>query len=351
MAEDTPETGPVTDDASAVAHVASLLSEPEEGPPEETSEEKPQEDPPVEAEPSSKESEDAKPEEAADEGLPDTIAGLAQALEVDPGDLLGHLKMEVKVNGKVSQVTLTEAVRGYQRQADYDEKKAEFAEQRRQHDTEKQQITQHWQQQLQRLDETIQGLEAQESIGPEQMAQLMEDDPQEYLRVQARQQAQRERLEKAKRTRDDELQRTQQESYQRMATFRTEQQRLLKEKLPHVSDPVKLRIFEDKAAAYLRSKGFTDDEINGFFNGPFDHRQVLIIDDAWQLQAMKDGKKELPKKLQGLAKVQKPGASQPKSTVTDRLSASSQKLRQLKKKGTKSQQTDAAVEHVKKMLG
>lgn len=366
MPADTPETVPVSDDASAVARVASLLSEPS-GAPESSEPEKPREEEPTEdvshetseeeapEQASSEESEGAEPDEAESESLPDTITGLAEALEVEPSELLAHLKAEVKVNDKVSQVTLEEAVRGYQRQADYDEKMTRIAEQRREMETLQQHAAERWQQQSERLDTAIQSLEQGLEAGPsaEEMMRLMEDDPSEYLRVQARQQAQKERLEKAKAERDGVRQQQAEEHYARIGQYRTEQQRLLTQRIPDLSDTKKLQAFEKDMNTYLDGQGFSEQEVGSFVGGAFDHRHILIVRDAMRFRQLQQGKKEVGKKLQALPKVQKPGAAPPKAkSDTDKLVASKNRLRQLGKKGRagRAQQNAAAVDLIKRIL-
>jgi hypothetical protein len=356
MPEANPETGAVTDESSAVERVASLL-EPE-GP---TEQEQPEgeaegsETQEAEAGESPEQSSEEKPEtepESEGEELPDTLEGLAEALEMDPADLAGHLKVPVKVGGKVEHVTLADAIKGQQFEGDYRQKTTELAEQRRKMEADALQASERWQQKVQALQAAIQTVEAGLEAEPsdEALIQLMEDDPQEYLRVTARQKARQKRLEDAKKTYDEQLANAREEASEKLRDFRVEQQRILSEKMPEVSDPKKLQAFESGSQAYLKSLGFSGEEVSGFFGGPFDHRQVLIIRDAMKFRALQEGKKTLPKKLHGLAKVQKPGAAQGKKSDTDKMTASSNRLRQLKHKGTRDQQNKAAIERVKMML-
>lgn len=352
-----PEAGAVTDEASAVQHVAGLLSEPErptededptanpEGEPEEAEEQDPKA-----KDTSSEEAEESEPEGDQEE-LPDTLEGLAKALEMDPGDLAGHLKVPITVNGKVTQVTLADAMKGQQLESDYRQKTSELAEQRKQLDAQAQQVHSRWQQQAETLSTLIQAGESLIESGPsaEQLAQLMEDDPTEYLRVKAHADAQNEKLTKLKEEQTKLRNEQRAQAQQRSLAFRQEQQKQLAEKLPDFRDPAKARAFEDKMSSYLRLKGMTDDEIGNFVNGPFDHRQILILADAMDFGAMKQGKDKVSKKLKALPKVAKPGAAR-REKDSDKLTASRDRLRRLKSRGSKQQQTDAAVEMVKGML-
>lgn len=357
MAEANPETGAATDEQSAITRVAGLL-EPE-GPTEQKSSqsEANQEEPEAraeeesEAEASSEEKADTEPEDEGEE-LPDTLEGFAEALGVPADELAGHLKVPVKVDGKVQHVTLAEAMSGQQRDADYRQKTMELAEQRKQVEAQNQQALERWQQEFQRLSEAIQFLEDQSEadLSPERQAQLLEDDPQEYLRVMARHQAHRQRIEQAKTVRNETWQKQQAEQQQKIVEYRSEQQRLLTEKIPDISDPKKLGEFETGMDEYLRAHGFSSDEVRDFVGGPFDHRHVMIVRDAMRYRALQAGKKTLPKRLEKLAKVQKPGAASEKVTETDKIVAGRKRLRQLGKKGSRDAQNDAAVKFVKDLL-
>lgn len=350
-----PEAEAITDEESAVAHVASLL-EPDTGPPEQVADE-PEQVPPAVEEPAEPEKESSEPTdepepEGEDEELPDTLEAFAEALGVEPDAFAGHLKVPLKVNGKVEYVPLAEAMKGARLEADYSQKTMELADQRRQMEAEAQQRNERWQQESQRLNDVIASAEEMMTAGPsqEELNALLETDPQEYLRATARQQAIQIKLEQAKQERD-RFSTEQQQAFQTKATeFRADQQRLLGEKMPEVLDPDKLKAFESGASSYLRDFGFTDEEVKAFFGGPFDHRHVLMIRDGMKYRAMEKGKKELPKKLKGLPKVVKPGAAQKVKGEEERLVASKDRLKRLRTKGTRQQQNDAAVAFVKGLL-
>lgn len=353
MAEANPESGAdVTDEASAVTRIATLL-EPE-GPTEQDSDNKPeanQEEPEAEIEASSEEKADPEPDGEGEE-LPDTLEGFAEALGVPADELAGHLKVPVKVDGKVRHVTLAEAMAGQQRDADYRQKTTELAEQRRQIEAQNQQALERWQQEFQRLNAAIESLEAESEaeLSPERQSELLESDPQEYLRVMARQQARKVRLDQAKAENQEALQQYQAQQQQQLGSYRAEQQRLLSEKMPEISDAKKLAAFEQDMDSYLSGLGYSSEEIARFTGGAFDHRHVLIVRNAMKFEALQKGKAALPRKLSGLGKVQKPGAASEKPSDTDKLVAGRNRLQQLRTKGTRQQQNDAAVKYVKGLL-
>lgn len=62
----------------------------------------------------------------------ESLEELTEALELSQDDFLTNFKGKVKIDGEESEISLSEALNGYQRQADYQRKTAEVAEQRRQ---------------------------------------------------------------------------------------------------------------------------------------------------------------------------------------------------------------------------
>ena len=365
--EANPEAGAITDEQSAVSHIASLLESvegnPEQGDdpeanrePEEQPEERLQrqeaepEERAEEPETSSEEPKEAEPEDAQ-EALPDTLTGLAEALDVEPEQFLDYVKATVKTREGVKDVTLSEAIKGYQLESDYRQKTSEVAETRRQMDAERQQLSERWQQEVQRLDDAIASAESllDTGLSPEEEARLVEEDPQALLRLQLQQRAQQEKLAKAKDERDRLRKEAVEKQSHELAQYRHQQQLALTEKLPELRDPEKLSAFERQSADYLKNRGFSDDEIGAFFGGAFDHRHVLIIRDAAKFRAMANS--DVPKKLKGLPKVQKPGAAQERERgADDKLLASKDRLRRLRSKGTRTQQEEAAFDYVRRIL-
>ena len=69
---------------------------------------------------------DEEPEEVEQEPL--TPEAIAAALDMDPAEFMAEFKLSRKVDGKVEEVTLAEALAGNQREADYTRKTMELAE-------------------------------------------------------------------------------------------------------------------------------------------------------------------------------------------------------------------------------
>lgn len=373
----------ITDDASAIAHVTSLL-EPVAGPTTEPRTEQAAPDPAnqdvepvaeavdkaeavktkeVEAEAAAEADEDTSPGEEDTEPpddsveLPDTIDGLAKELGVDPAALAEHLKLTVTINGEQRQVNLVEAAKGQQLETDYRQKTADLAEQKRSveeqnrsNEEQVRQVTERWQNEFQRLEASIKAVEGILGTGPtqEELTQLLEDDPHEFMRVKARMEAHQGALNEAKAEQERHVQETVTAQQKQFAEHRTTQQRLLVEKMPDLTDQAKLKAFEADTQSYLKDLGYSPEEIGGFFSGAFEHKQVLIIRDALKWRAMDQGKGKV-KALKSLPKVTKPGASV-KKPDGDKLTASIDRLKRLRNTGSRKEQEAAAVARVMEAL-
>ncbi len=137
---------------------------------------------------------DAKSEDVADddlEDLPDTLNGLAEAMGMDAKELSAALKAMVKVNGEDREVTLSEALNGYQRLEDYRIKTAELAESRKADTTERDAIAAERKHYAERLGPFLQQAEQRLSQDDAKLTDMlnpdsMEYNPEGYIREKAR---------------------------------------------------------------------------------------------------------------------------------------------------------------------
>lgn len=104
-----------------------------------------------------------------------------------------------------------------------------------------------------------------------------------------------------------QLQTAQAEDFQKLAKERATSERLkLAAALPVFADPVKGRETATKLNDYLRSQGYTDDEINGIS----DHRTIKVIYKAWLADQTEAARKAAAaKQTQVAPKVVKPGTT------------------------------------------
>lgn len=295
--EATPETGAM----SVFDAVDSLVTEAPEATPEEVTEETPDVEP-VEsteeqaADADQAESEEAEPEESDEE---------PQHLTLDD---YGDLTIPVKINGEERRVSLSEAAKGYQLEADYTRKTTELAEQRKAVATE-----------TQTLRDTVQQLQAQnaqllaETIGEEPSLELAREDPYEYTQRKAEYDARKAAADKAN---GEAQQAMQVEAQQRAA----QEFLALQQKAPEFKEREYVeKLVLDASENY----GFTAEEIAGL---P-DHRQILVLRDALAFRASKKVNPKVEKALSKPAKVVKPGPARSKADISaEKRAAANKKL-------------------------
>ena len=172
------------------------------------------------------------------------------------------------------------------------------------------------------------------------------EDPAEYVRVKAQLEAQQSALIGQHQAQEAERARVNQEREASVAQFREQQQQILVDKIPELTDPDKLETFETGMATYLGDVGFTNDEISGFVGGAFDARQVMLIRDAMRYRGMQDQKKTITKKLKGLPRVQRPGVS-----TTGRRAQAGDDIAEAKNRIQRAGATDGdAVNYIRQLL-
>lgn len=328
-----------TDTESAAARFQDLLSnpgvEPETG--TEAAEAAPEEN--TDAEPEPAEAGEGEAEESVE--VPQTINELAEHYGVEVNDLASHLT--VKVDGE--EVPLADLRDGYLRKAEFTRRMQEVAETRKTAESQRDQLNGHLAQRLQQMDTLVEALSQQ--IGTQvDLNRLLDEDPAEYVRAKARQDAQVQTLQQAQYMRQqaaEEQTWTQRENTQK---FRRTQQAELVKALPELSDSNKAAEFEkDVGEALQQAYHFTQEEVSEFFSGAWDHRQILILRDAANYAKFREGEKKLTKKVKSLPKVQRPGsASDKRSRAAD---AEQDALSSMKRRGDDA----SAINWMKQKLG
>ncbi len=283
---------------------------------------------------------DDEPEEARIESLDD----LATALDTTLEDVLSTVKGRVVVNGEAQDVTLQEALRGYQRQLDYDRGRTELNQQLNDHS---QQVATHQQQaqeQLLQTGEFIQSLK-QVVLGqandPRIQALQVSTDPAERLQFLEHQQATQQKLGTLAELEQQAANNWQARQQEALAAQQEYQQRYLQEQngllLQAVPD-----WDQDKArqmSEYLTGMGFTPEEVGTIA----DHRMVMVALKAQAYDAQQKTTSAAQKKVSKLPKLGKPGKPQSKK------SANRGKVGRLAARARKTGHPDdaaAAIEHL-----
>jgi len=133
------------------------------------------------------------------------------------------------------------------------------------------------------------------------LERLAAEDPQRYLRWQAR----RDALSAAQAEHQGLLERERAEEDRRFQGYLRQQRQLLLEKVPEFADPGKARALQSESADYLREIGFTEQEIGAVV----DHRLALVVRDALaHRRSQTAAKTAAEKKVAGVPRLQRPGA-------------------------------------------
>ena len=228
------------------------------------------------------EAEDAEGEEAG-RGPPATIEDIAKDYQTTPAELLASTKVQVKVDGETRTVTIGEALKGYSRTEDYNQKSRALAAERTEFNTVANTAAGAWEERIQLADELANYLrkEMMPDLDNRDLERLLNEDPERYHRLQFQRENAKERLSKfdqAIRAAKSELSRERANQIQQ--TRRASQARLV-EALPKLKDRTIAAKFNQDVHDYLVERGYPSQEARDFMdNSPFDHRQLLIIEDA-----------------------------------------------------------------------
>ena len=229
----------------------------------------------------------------------------------------------VKVNGQELDVTLDELRNGYSRDADYRQKTEELSNQRKQFQSESEKQRLNYSQKLNQVNELMSM--AQKELNAEKnsvdLEQMYEDDPTEAMRVEHRLRKKQERLDLAKA-------KTQSEQKAQFDTFLQEQKELLEKKMPEFTDPAKVSTLKANMKSTLNNYGFNDQEVAQVY----DHRIVMLVNDAMKYRNLQNSKPNLAKKISKPGRVFSSGVKQGKSESN--LKLRKEKFSRLKKSGS-----------------
>jgi hypothetical protein len=230
---------------------------------------------------------------------------------------------KVKVAGQELDVTLDELKNGYSRDADYRRKTEELSYEKKQFMSESEKQRQDYSSKLNELNQLMSV--AQEQLNAEinsaDLDKLYDEDPTEAARVERRLKRKQDKLNQA-------VQKTQSEQQQQFESFLQDQQKKLTLKMPEFSDPAKSSQLKNNMRSYLTSYGFNDQEIAQVY----DHRIVMLVNDAMKYRNMQNSKPNLAKKITKPGKVFSSGVKKDKADLN--LTKRREKLGRLKKTGS-----------------
>jgi len=313
----TPGTELSTEEATNIIEARMDVTPPEEAPKGESTDEPAEEvveqsteettDDPEQQEESEEVTEEQEPE--TEELELSSLTDLADHFDIEP-DSMNQLKVKVKVNGEESEVTLSEAVAGYQRESDYSRKTAEVAEQRNEILAERQAIQSVREQHIQAIDQL--GTVLRQSIEGESIEHLRDTDPAEYAAAMEDRRQKIEAFNNLKAEREGLSQQAAQEQQQRLDAVKADEYQKLLGDFPEWSDPAAMEAGNKAIASYLVSEGFSNQEIGSVI----DHRTIRLADKARRYDELQKKAPIVKKKVIKTPKFQKPGRSTPKGEST-----------------------------------
>jgi hypothetical protein len=233
--------------------------------------------------------------------------------------------VKVMVNGEEVEISLDEAIKGYQRTSDYTRKTQQLAQERKATEAIKTEATQ----QRQAYEQAVnQALNLAQQFAPQEpnWDALYQSDPLEFVRQREAWRDRKDQL-TALQTEQQRLQQiSQQEQLQSVSQHVQNEAQRLMEHVPEWKDEGRAKLEKTAIVEYAKQLGFTPDELNKVY----DHRAVLALRKAMLYDKLMSKKGLVDNKVRQAPKMVKPGANNPKPTSS--LDDSMRKLRQSGKK-------------------
>jgi len=245
-----------------------------------------------------------------------------QAEDADQEQTSDDMLVTVKIDGKTEQITVKEAVDGYQRQADYQRKTQALAEEKRGFEAERQQVAVERQYYAERLDALQNQLDSLALQEPDWDA-LYEEDPIVYSKLrndwrdykdnQAALQAEQEQI----------AQIQQQEHHLAMKNIVDNGKAWLLEQVPEWREESKWEATKNQLREYGKKIGYSDEELSA----AYDPRAIIVLEkarkyDALQANRPRPQKGNAPKPMKPSSSVASPKKGNDLAKMRQRLKSS-----------------------------
>ena len=251
----------------------------------------------------------------------ETDAEELELAEEDETDFEEQDVFTVKVNGKEIDVTLDEALKCYQREADYTQKTQQLAEQRKEFEAEKSktgELQTAYMNSLQQLGQNLDILSKQteNQLGeePDWKKAYETMDAKEYTLLVQNWQQRKENLQKIQTEQQRVAQEQQIEGEKIMRQHLTQQSDLMLQKLPQwkeasVRDKERAELIE-----YAKTLGYTDEEVAN----ASDHRAIVALYNSMKFEKLNSKTPEIKRKVRKAPKMAKSGVPRSKNEVSQR---------------------------------
>ena len=171
----------------------------------------------------------------------------------------------VKLDGTDYEITLDEALAGYQRQQDYTKKTQVVAEEKKALQAEVEAAKQERMQYQQSLEHLVQQQKAQQPVEPD-WDQLYESDPLEWMKQKEHFRSQKEKNLELQQEQFRVQQQQQQEAQQQMKAHLSEQHQALIDAIPEWQDPAVMQAEKAQIREYAMSIGYSSEEISQVYD-------------------------------------------------------------------------------------
>ena len=178
----------------------------------------------------------------------------------------------IKLDGEDMEITLDEALQGYQRQSDYTKKTQALANDRKQVEADKEALLRQRDHYKQTVDRLVSERQAQSPEEPD-WDQLYETDPLQWMKQKEEFRSNKEKSLELQQEQFRLHQEQQQEQQAQMQQFITQQHDVLLDAIPEWKDPQVMAREKNEIKQYAQSIGYRPEEVNQIY----DSRAVLAL--------------------------------------------------------------------------
>ena len=241
-------------------------------------------------EPETKENNDIEPQEEVTDELFESVDGDNIEDNTEATSKAQEELYKVKIGDQELEVTLDEALKGYQRESDYTKKTQDLGNQRRDIETQQDSLKKELEavknsrsQYEQQLTELTKHLNQDSNIDWET---LYRENPADYIKLKADEDKRKEALQltQLEQQRINEEKRKEQEKVYN--NYLVKERQILAEKMPVYADKEKGPQLLEKLTSFALEQGYTQKEISMMV----DHRAVLLLADAYRYNQIKKSK-------------------------------------------------------------
>ena len=313
MSNTSEETG-----AISMNEAISLLTTPQEDTVTEERLEEQEAPQPMETEEEAVESDQPEETEVMEDGEESEVDEVEESDEEEDGSEEAVEEIDVytiRVDGEDVDVTLDELQKGYSRQQAFTKRSQELAEQRRAFEAEQaetKQLRDNYAQQLELLTQQIQQTIPQE---PDWVALSKEVSAEEYNRIKAGYDYQKQSLEQAEQERQRIAQEQQAEQQEQMQKHLSSQRDEMMNRIPSWQDEGTRNEERLEVIKYAQRRiGFSEEEIAN----ASDARAIELLYKAWKWDTLQEKKPSVKKRTRKAPKMAKAGQPKTKAQVASR---------------------------------